>query len=244
YSKDMILEAAYGAHTGVGMVAFWLGCAAALLTAFYSWRLLILAFHGQPRASEEVMSHVHESPNVMTLPLVPLAIGAIFAGWAGYELFVGHDMAAFWGDSIFILPSHTAMEAAHHVPLWVKLLPIILATSGVLGAYIAYVLMPHLPGKIAQAAGGLYRFLFNKWYFDELYDRIFVRPAVVFGGWLWKRGDKGTIDYFGPDGLSALVGRVSARLVHIQTGYVYHYAFAMMIGVVILLSWYFSGFGR
>ena len=244
YSKDMILEAAYGAHTGVGMLAFWLGCAAALLTAFYSWRLLILAFHGQPRASEEVMSHVHESPNVMTLPLVPLAIGAIFAGWAGYELFVGHDMAAFWGDSIFILPSHTAMEAAHHVPLWVKLLPIILATSGVLGAYIAYVKMPHLPGKIAQAAGGLYRFLFNKWYFDELYDRIFVRPAVVFGGWLWKRGDKDTIDYFGPDGLSALVGRVSARLVHIQTGYVYHYAFAMMIGVVILLSWYFSGFGR
>ena len=244
YSKDMILEAAYGAHTGVGMFAFWLGCAAALLTAFYSWRLLILAFHGQPRASEEVMSHVHESPNVMTLPLVPLALGAIFAGWAGYELFVGHDMAAFWGDSIFILPTHTAMEAAHHVPLWVKLLPIVLATSGVVGAYIAYVKMPHLPAKIAAACGGFYHFLFNKWYFDELYDRIFVRPAVVFGGWLWKRGDKGTIDYFGPDGLSALVGRLSARLVHIQTGYVYHYAFAMMIGVVVLLSWYFSGFGR
>ncbi|MGB2485940.1 MAG: NADH-quinone oxidoreductase subunit L [Candidatus Puniceispirillaceae bacterium] len=244
YSKDMILEAAYGAHTGVGMFAFWLGCAAALLTAFYSWRLLILAFHGQPRASEEVMSHVHESPNVMTLPLVPLALGAIFAGWAGYELFVGHDMAAFWGDSIFILPTHTAMEAAHHVPLWVKLLPIVLATSGVVGAYIAYVKMPHLPAKIATACGGFYHFLFNKWYFDELYDRIFVRPAVVFGGWLWKRGDKGTIDYFGPDGLSALVGRLSARLVHIQTGYVYHYAFAMMIGVVVLLSWYFSGFGR
>ena len=244
YSKDMILEAAYGAHTGVGMFAFWLGCAAALLTAFYSWRLLILAFHGQPRASEEVMSHVHESPNVMTLPLIPLAIGAIFAGWAGYELFVGHDMAAFWGDSIFILPTHTAMEAAHHVPLWVKLLPIVLATSGVVGAYIAYVKMPHQPAKISAACGGFYHFLFNKWYFDELYDRIFVRPAVVFGGWLWKRGDKGTIDYFGPDGLSALVGRLSARLVHVQTGYVYHYAFAMMIGVVVLLSWYFSGFGR
>ena len=189
YSKDMILEAAYGAHTGVGMFAFWLGCAAALLTAFYSWRLLILSFHGQPRASEEVMSHVHESPNVMTLPLVPLALGAIFAGWAGYELFVGHDMATFWGDSIFILPTHTAMEAAHHVPLWVKLLPIVLATSGVVGAYIAYVKMPHLPANIAAACGGFYHFLFNKWYFDELYDRIFVRPAFVFGGWLWKRGD-------------------------------------------------------
>jgi NADH-quinone oxidoreductase subunit L len=136
------------------------------------------------------------------------------------------------------------MEAAHHVPLWVKLLPIVLATSGVLGAYIAYVKMPHLPAKIASACGGFYDFLFNKWYFDELYDRIFVRPAVLFGGWLWRRGDKGTIDYFGPDGLSALVGRLSSRLVHIQTGYVYHYAFAMMIGVVVLLSWYFSGFGR
>ncbi|MGB2107641.1 MAG: NADH-quinone oxidoreductase subunit L, partial [Candidatus Puniceispirillum sp.] len=124
YSKDMILEAAFGAHTSVGNFAFWMGCAAAFLTAFYSWRLLIMAFHGKPRASAEVMSHVHESPAVMTLPLFVLALGAIFSGWLGYELFVGHDMAAFWGDSIFILPTHMAMENAHHVPSWVKLLPV------------------------------------------------------------------------------------------------------------------------
>ena len=243
YSKDMILEAAYGAHTGMGMLAFWLGCAAALLTAFYSWRLLILAFHGTPRASDEVMAHVHESPNVMTLPLVPLALGAIFAGWMGYDLFVGQHWQDFWGTSIFILPSHDAMEAAHHVPTWVKLLPIGLASAGVIGAYIAYVRLPWLPMSVAGRAGALYRFLYNKWYFDELYDRIFVGPAVRIGRLLWVRGDKGIIDHYGPDGLSALVAQLSGRLVQMQTGYVYHYAFAMMIGVVVLLTWYFSGFG-
>ena len=243
YSKDMILEAAYGAHTSVGLLAFWLGCAAALLTAFYSWRLLIMAFHGTPRASDEIMAHVHESPNVMTLPLVPLALGAIFAGWMGYDLFVGNHWQEFWGDSLFILPTHQAMEAAHHVPTWVKLLPIGLASAGVVGAYIAYVRLPWLPVSLAGRTGALYQFLFNKWYFDELYDRIFVKPAVRCGKLLWIRGDKGVIDHYGPDGLSAAVARLSGRLVQLQTGYVYHYAFAMMIGVVVLLTWYFSGFG-
>ena len=243
YSKDMILEAAYGAHTSVGLLAFWLGCAAALLTAFYSWRLLIMAFHGTPRASDEIMAHVHESPNVMTLPLVPLALGAIFAGWMGYDLFVGNHWQEFWGDSLFILPTHQAMEAAHHVPTWVKLLPIGLASAGVVGAYIAYVRLPWLPVSFADRTGALYQFLFNKWYFDELYDRIFVKPAVRCGQLLWTRGDKGVIDHYGPDGLSAAVARLSGRLVQLQTGYVYHYAFAMMIGVVVLLTWYFSGFG-
>ena len=243
YSKDMILEAAYGAHTSVGLLAFWLGCAAALLTAFYSWRLLIMAFHGTPRASDEIMAHVHESPNVMTLPLVPLALGAIFAGWMGYDLFVGNHWQEFWGDSLFILPTHQAMEAAHHVPTWVKLLPIGLALTGVVGAYIAYVHLPWLPVSLAGRTGALYQFLFNKWYFDELYDRIFVKPAVRCGQLLWTRGDKGVIDHYGPDGLSAAVARLSGRLVQLQTGYVYHYAFAMMIGVVVLLTWYFSGFG-
>ena len=243
YSKDMILEAAYGAHTSAGLLAFWLGCAAALLTAFYSWRLLIMAFHGTPRASDEIMAHVHESPNVMTLPLVPLALGAIFAGWMGYDLFVGNHWQEFWGDSLFILPTHQAMEAAHHVPTWVKLLPIGLASAGVAGAYIGYVRLPWLPVSLASRTGALYQFLFNKWYFDELYDRIFVKPAVRCGKLLWTRGDKGVIDHYGPDGLSAAVARLSGRLVQLQTGYVYHYAFAMMIGVVVLLTWYFSGFG-
>ena len=243
YSKDMILEAAFAAHTGVGQLAFWLGCLAALLTAFYSWRLLILAFHGTPRASAEVMSHVHESPKVMLLPLLPLALGAIFAGFLGYELFVGHDMAQFWGDSIFILPTHTAMENAHHVPTWVKLLPIGLAAAGVAMAYVAYTFIPSIPATMVKTFAPIHKFFFNKWYFDELYDAIFVKPSVRIGGLLWQRGDKDTIDGFGPDGITALVLRISQSASRFQSGYVYHYAFAMMIGIVVLLSWYFSGFG-
>ena len=243
YSKDMILEAAYAAHSGVGMLAFWLGCLAALLTAFYSWRLLILAFHGTPRASAEVMSHIHESPKVMLLPLVPLALGAIFAGFLGYDLFVGYDWQQFWGDSIFILPTHQAMEHAHHVPKWVKLLPIILAASGVALAYVAYTFVPSIPSAVAKRFAPIHNFFFRKWYFDELYDAIFVKPAVKMGGLLWQRGDKDTIDGYGPDGLTALVLRVSQLSSRLQSGYVYHYAFAMMIGIVVLLSWYFSGFG-
>ena len=243
YSKDMILEAAFAAHTNVGNMAFWLGCAAAFLTAFYSWRLLIMAFHGKPRASAEVMSHVHESPLVMTLPLFVLAVGAVFSGWLGYELFVGHDMAVFWGDSIFILPEHHAMEHAHHVPTWVKLLPVLLATSGVLLAVLCYAIWTDIPSGVARLFSPIHRFFFNKWYFDELYDAIFVRPAVRIGSFLWLRGDRDTIDGFGPDGMSAMVMRVSAMAARLQSGFVFHYAFAMLIGVVVLVTWYFFRFG-
>ncbi|MAC08122.1 MAG: NADH-quinone oxidoreductase subunit L [SAR116 cluster bacterium] len=243
YSKDMILEAAFAAHTNVGNMAFWLGCAAAFLTAFYSWRLLIMAFHGKPRASAEVMSHVHESPLVMTLPLFVLAVGAVFSGWLGYELFVGHDMAVFWGDSIFILPEHHAMEHAHHVPTWVKLLPVLLATSGVLLAVLCYAIWTDIPSVAARLFAPIHRFFFNKWYFDELYDAIFVRPAVRIGSFLWLRGDRNTIDGFGPDGMSAMVMRVSAMAARLQSGFVFHYAFAMLIGVVVLVTWYYFRFG-
>ena len=243
YSKDMILEAAFAAHTNVGNMAFWLGCAAAFLTAFYSWRLLIMAFHGKPRASAEVMSHVHESPLVMTLPLFVLAVGAVFSGWLGYELFVGHDMAVFWGDSIFILPEHHAMEHAHHVPTWVKLLPVLLATSGVLLAVLCYAIWTDIPSVAARLFAPIHRFFFNKWYFDELYVAIFVRPAVRIGSFLWLRGDRDTIDGFGPDGMSAMVMRVSAMAARLQSGFVFHYAFAMLIGVVVLVTWYYFRFG-
>ena len=243
YSKDMILEAAYAAHTGVGSLAFWLGCAAAFLTAFYSWRLLIMAFHGRPRASAEVMSHVHESPLVMTLPLFILSLGAIFSGWLGYELFVGHDMARFWGDSILILPEHPAMENAHHVPTWVKLFPIGLATSGVVLAVLCYGVFTGVPARVVQLFRPVHALFFNKWYFDELYDLLFVRPAVRFGAFLWQRGDRDTIDGFGPDGLSGLVVRVSAAASRLQSGFVFHYAFAMLIGVVALVTWYVLRFG-
>ncbi|NCF48000.1 MAG: NADH-quinone oxidoreductase subunit L [Bacteroidetes bacterium] len=243
YSKDMILEAAYAAQSGVGSMAFWLGCLAAFLTAFYSWRLLIMAFHGKPRASAEIMSNVHESPLVMTLPLFVLSIGAIFSGWLGYELFVGHNMATFWGDSILILPEHPAMEGAHHVPGWVKALPVVLASSGVVLAVLCYSVWTNMPAAIARAFSPLHTFFYNKWYFDELYDVVFVRPAVRIGEFLWKRGDQRTIDGLGPDGISALVIRVSSYASRLQSGFVFHYAFAMLVGVVVLMTWYYLRFG-
>ena len=202
-----------------------------------------MAFHGKPRCSDEVFAHVHESPPVMILPLIPLALGAIFAGWFGYEIFVGYDMKYFWGDSIFILPEHHAMEEAHHVAEWVKRLPVILAASGVGLAVLAYWIIPSLPGKVVSAFKPIHTLFYNKWFFDEMYDILFVRSSVRLGKFFWINGDKKTIDAFGPDGVSGLVMNGSNRLSKIQSGYVYHYAFAMMIGVVILLSWYLSGFG-
>ena len=243
YSKDMILEAAWAQHGTTGHLAFYLGILAAFLTAFYSWRLLIMTFHGKPRASKEVMDHVHESPAVMTIPLFVLALGALFSGYLLYELFVGHHWKDFWRDAIFILPTHTAMENAHHVPKLVKFSPLIVGTAGVAMAYLCYMFVPGLPALMVRIFRPIHTLFFNKWFIDELYDAIFVKPAVKIGGFLWKRGDLGTIDAFGPDGITSLVSRMSARVSRMQSGYVFHYAFAMLIGVVALVTWYARGFG-
>ena len=243
YSKDIVLEAAWAQHRMPGEFAYTLGIAAAFLTAFYSWRLLFMTFHGKPRASAEVMSHVHESPLVMTVPLLILAAGAIFSGFLLFELFVGADQAAFWNNSIFILPEHTALEAAHHVPPMIKQMPLIVGSAGVGLAFILYILLPRLPGFFVRCTRPLHSLLFNKWFFDEIYDVLFVRPAVKLGQLLWMRSDIGIIDAFGPDGVSALVRRLSAICSRAQTGYVFHYAFAMLIGVVAAIAWYARGFG-
>tara|TARA_R110000772_G_scaffold231592_2_gene342597 strand:- start:73950 stop:75911 length:1962 start_codon:yes stop_codon:yes gene_type:complete len=238
YSKDIVLEAAWGAHTGVGQYAFWLGITAAFLTAFYSWRLLIMTFHGAPRADETTMAHVHESPMVMVLPLVVLAGGACLAGVLAYDLMVGHHMAEFWGKSIVVLEHHKALENAHHVPLWVKLLPLVVGVAGIAMAYVFYMFAPGIPGAIAARFQGVYQFLLNKWYFDELYDKIFVRPSFYLGRNLWKTGDGTLIDGLGPDGVSAAVKHIARRASALQTGYLYHYAFAMLAGIVVLVTWY------
>jgi len=236
YSKDMVLEAAWGAQSAVGAFAFVSGLAAAFLTAFYSWRLLILTFHGEPRAEEHVMEHVHESPLVMLAPLVVLAIGAMFAGMVFYEPFVGHNWQEFWRGAIVVAPGNDAMENAHHAPLWVKLAPVLMGGSGIALAYLLYMIRPELPGRLAARFQGLYRFLLNKWYFDELYDRLFVRPAMALGDALWKGGDLGVIDRFGPDGVAATAHAAALRIVRLQTGLVYHYAFAMLIGIVVIVT--------
>ena len=236
YSKDVILEAAWGAHSGVGDFAYTLGLVAAAFTAFYSWRLLFLTFHGAPRATAEVMVHVHESPAVMTVPLVVLAVGAVFAGMVTVELFVGSD-TTFWGASLVILDHHHALENAHHAPLWVKWSPALVALAGIAIAWWLYVARPWLPGRLADANRELYRLLLNKWYFDEGYDAIFVRPAKAVGTALWRRGDGRLIDGYGPDGVAGRVVDLAKRATQLQTGYVYHYAFAMLVGLVAVVSW-------
>ena len=236
FSKDIILESAFASHTGLGMYAFGLGILAAFLTALYSWRLLFLTFHGKPRADEKVMAHVHEAPAIMWVPLVGLAIGAIVIGYLMLPM-VATDID-FWGTSILVLPIHNALEEAHHVDFWVKALPMAVGVLGIGGAFLFYVLKPELPGLLATRARPVYLFLLNKWYFDELYDFLFVRSAKYLGHNLWKQGDGAVIDGIGPDGIAAATLSVARRAVKLQSGYVYHYAFAMLLGLAAIVTWF------
>jgi NADH-quinone oxidoreductase subunit L len=240
YSKDVILESSWAANSGVGYYAFWLGIAAAFMTAFYSWRLLFMTFHGKTRADERVFAHVHESPKIMTVPLAVLAIGAIVAGFVGHDAFIGNGYGAFWGESLKVLPTHTALAEAHHVPLIIKLLPLFMGAGGIWLAYRMYIQFPGMADRWMSYHKELHAFSLNKWYFDELYDRIFIRPAFWLGNLFWKKGDGTIIDGFGPDGIAAVTRRVAGRMSWLQSGYVYHYAFAMMIGVVLLVTWYLA----
>jgi len=238
YSKDTILEASWAAGTDVGQYAYWLGTFAAFLTAFYSWRLLFLTFHGKPRASREVMAHVHESPPVMILPLVVLAAGALFAGMIGYHWLVGEGREAFWGDSILVLRGHDTVGGAEHVPFWVSKLPLAMGVAGIVVAWLAYIVQTGLPAWFAYYFRPIYLFVLNKWYVDELYDAVIVRPAMWFGVRLWKDGDGAVIDGFGPDGFAKMTRGMAAVLSRFQSGYLYHYVFAMFVGAVVLVSWY------
>ena len=239
YSKDVVLEAAYAADSHHGHIAFFLGLCAAFMTAFYSWRLLFLTFHGAPRADHHTMEHVHESPKIMLLPLIPLAFGAIMAGYIGYELWHMVDGSdQFFKSAIMVLPEHNVLLKVHHheIPHWVPVAPFMAAISGIVLAWLFYIKAPALPGRIAARMGGLYRFLLNKWYFDELYDRLFVRSSIAFGRRLWRMVDIKIIDDLGPNG-AALVSRALAwRTSALQTGYLYHYAFAMLLGVALLIG--------
>ena len=239
YSKDAIIESAWAAGTGAGSFAFWAGLAAAFMTAFYSWRLIFMTFHGEPRCDERTLAHIHESPKIMIVPLAVLALGSILAGWVAVNAFVGEGMEAFWGDSIRILPAHGALAASHHVPLLVKLSPLVLALAGIGLAWWMYIRKPDIAAIWAAKLRPAYLLSFNKWYFDELFDALLVRPAFVVGRGLWKSGDGTLIDGIGPDGVASTTRRFSLRASALQSGYLYHYAFAMLIGVVALISWYF-----
>ena len=241
FSKDAIIESVFASHSLASGYAFTLLVVAALFTSFYSWRLIFMTFYGKPRASAEVMHHVHESPPVMLVPLLLLAVGALLAGFVFKEYFFGHEYAEFWKGAIYTAPGNEILEHYHHVPLWVKLSPFIAMLIGLVTAWVFYIRAPHIPKALAERHRGLYQFLLNKWYFDELYDYIFVRPARWLGRFFWKVGDGKIIDGYGPNGVAARVLDVTGRVVKMQSGYLYHYAFAMLIGVAALVTWMMLG---
>jgi len=240
FSKDAIIESAYASQNPAAFYAFLLTVAAAALTAFYSWRLIFKTFFGEPHDKEHYEA-AHESPLVMTIPLVILAIGSIGAGYPFEELFAGHGIEEFFRESLKMNPN--IIEAMHQIPQSIAFLPTVMMVLGFAVSFIFYISRPYLPVELASQHRLLYEFLLNKWYFDELYDLIFVRPAKWLGRFLWKQGDGFVIDGFGPDGVSARVLDVTRNVVRLQSGYLYHYAFAMLIGVAALITWFMFGLG-
>ena len=241
FSKDAIIEAAFVSKNPLAVYGFAATVIAALLTSFYSWRLVFKTFHGKPHDHHHYEA-AHESPLVMLVPLAALAVGSIAAGYPFKEYFAGHHVAEFFRDSLKFAPSNHILDAIHHVPLGIALLPTVMMAVGLAIAYWFYIVNPRIPVELARQQPLLYRFLLNKWYFDELYDLIFVRPAKWLGRALWKGGDGWLIDGFGPDGVSARVLDVTRNVVRLQSGYLYHYAFAMLIGAAALITWFmFAG---
>jgi NADH-quinone oxidoreductase subunit L len=240
FSKDAIIEAAYAAHNPFATYAYALTVVAAGLTSFYSWRLIFKTFFGEPHDQEHYEA-AHESPLWMLIPLGVLAAGSILAGFPFKELFAGHGVEEFFRESIKMNPH--ILEDMEHMPAWLAPLPTVMMALGLLISYIFYIRRPYLPVELAHQQPMLYQFLLNKWYFDELYDLIFVRPAKWIGYTLWKYGDGYIIDGLGPDGVSKRVLDVTRNVVKIQTGYLYHYAFAMLIGVAGLITWFMFGLG-
>ena len=240
FSKDAIIEAAYVSTNPMALYAFGMTVIAAALTAFYSWRLIFLTFHGSPHDRHHY-EEARESPMVMLIPLGFLAVGAIFAGYPFKELFVGHEVAEFFRDSLKFGPNNHILEDMHHIPYLASIAPTVMMAVGFVIAWEFYIRRPELPVELARQQEPLYKFLLNKWYFDELYDFLVVRPTLWLGRMLWKYGDGWMIDGLGPDGVSARVLDVTRGVVRLQTGYLYHYAFAMLIGVAALITWFMFG---
>jgi NADH-quinone oxidoreductase subunit L len=257
FSKDAIIESAYSVGGNLGTFGFWALTIAAAFTAFYSWRLVHLTFHGQPgdilhpgtgAAHHDDHGHndhahpePHESPNVMLVPLYILAAGAVMAGvvFAPYFFANPEMVSGFFKGALSVVTAR--YEAAHAVPAIVSWAATIAMLIGFGVAWYMYVIDKTAPARLAAANRGLYLFLLNKWYFDELYDFLFVRSAKALGRFLWKQGDGWLIDGHGPDGVSARVLDVTNRAVRLQSGYLYHYAFAMLIGIAALVTWMMLG---
>ena len=262
YSKDAIIEAAYAASAQhpAALYGFLATVIAAALTSFYSWRLIFMTFFGE-RAAAATAGHdkahsaaahashehghgehvPHESPAVMLVALAVLALGALVAGIIFKGAFIGEGFDAFWKGALFQGGTNHILADMEDVPLLVSLLPTLMMLGGALVAIYMYIIAPETPRQLAESNPILYKFLLNKWYFDEIYDFLFVRPAFWIGRLLWKGGDGRIIDGIGPDGVAARVIDITTQVVKLQTGYVYHYAFAMLIGVAALITWYLVG---
>ena len=240
FSKDAIIESAFVAHNPFALYGFLCTVVAAGLTSFYSWRLIFKTFHGEPHDKHHYDA-AHESPFVMLIPLGVLAAGSILAGFPFKELFAGHGIEEFFRESLKMNPK--IIEEMHHIPATIAFLPTVMMVVGFFVSWLFYIRKPYLPVELANQQPLLYNFFLNKWYFDELYDIIFVRPAKWLGRFLWKKGDGFLIDGFGPDGVSARVLDVTRNVVKLQTGYLYHYAFAMLIGAAGLITWFIFGLG-
>ncbi len=232
YSKDAIIEFAYFEQSTIGNYATYVGIITAFLTSIYSWRLFFKTFHGNFNSKNVLMKDIHESPLIMIIPLAFLSIGAVFSGFLFKETLIGHHFQDFWKNSIFIL------EEIKHVdiPLWFLLLTPAIVIIAIPISYYLFIKNTSILEGIKTVNQPLYNFLFNKWYFDELYDLIFVRPSKFIGIFLWKRGDQKIIDRYGPDGFSKIIKYFSSMAGKLQSGYIYDYAFIMLIGLSFLLT--------
>ncbi len=237
FSKDAIIEATGASTNPLAGYAYVLTLGAALLTALYTWRLIFMTFHGKPRISADLLKRVHEQPWVMLGPMMVLAFGALFGGLIFHGLFIGEEHGAFWKKALDLATENHLLELMHETPFWETLLPTLMMVIGFAIAFWWYIVNPEVPKQLAARNDWLYRFLLNKWYFDELYDFLFVRPLKWLSRFLWRKGDGWLIDGFGPDGVSAWVLDATSRIVRLQTGYLYHYAFAMLIGVALLVTY-------
>ena len=233
YSKDAIIEFAYLRNSSLGNYVASIGILTAFLTSIYSWRLFFKTFHGPYNNKKIPINETHESPLVMLIPLVFLGLGAIFSGYIFKGIFIGHHSNEFWQESVFFLN-----EIKHDViPLWFLLITPILVLVAIPISFYLYILNPKVLEDFKNTNMPLYNFLLNKWYIDEFYEKVFVSPAKKIGSFFWKKGDIGIIDKFGPDGISKLVKIISNKTGRLQTGFIYDYAFVMLLGLSILLTY-------
>ncbi len=262
FSKDAIIEAAYAGGTPQAAMAFWAGIIAALMTSFYSWRLIFMTFHGKYRGEKKVLDHAHESPLVMLVPLFVLGFGALAAGLMFFGSFMGSGAADFWHHAV-PTGSHAELAASnlyaavdtghasdasgagghHDFPAWVLWAPLFVSALGFVIAWFMYVYDNGIEKRLKSEGGPLYRFLLNKWYIDEIYDATVVRAVRVLGDFFWKKGDIGFIDRFGPNGFAAAAMAGAKRLSALQSGYLFHYAFVMLLGVAVIIVLVFQSIG-